>query len=217
MNHFRTKWTLDAEKFMSASEVKKLKRVIEDKAIADLAKGRTTWPRYWMVIDLALNTGMRVSELAGVRIGNIHLNTRQPRIRVTGKGNKTRDIYIPRALRDHLSEFLLWKGALGEGTDVNDFLLVSSHRRGFSSQTLQYAFKKSAREAGLPSYLSIHSTRHTFASFLFQKSKDLVLVQTLLGHASVSTTAVYTHTTAAAMTTAVNGLFEEGGDDNEDE
>jgi len=59
MNSFKQKWNLDRQKFMSEVEVRKLKRTIEDKAVADLQKGRTTWPRYWMVIDLAVNADDR--------------------------------------------------------------------------------------------------------------------------------------------------------------
>ena len=95
MRQFKQKWTLDREKFLSEAEVRKLRRVVEDKALADLQKGRTTWPRFWMTIDLAANAGLRVSEIANLKIGNLYLNSREPRIRVTGKGNRMmNDNYI---------------------------------------------------------------------------------------------------------------------------
>jgi integrase len=85
MRQFKRKWTLDRQKFLSEAEVKKLRRVVEDKALADLHKGRTTWPRFWMVIDLAAGAGLRVSEIANLKVENLYLNAREPRIRVTGK------------------------------------------------------------------------------------------------------------------------------------
>ena len=109
MRQFKQKWTLDREKFLSEAEVRKLRRVVEDKALADLQKGRTTWPRFWMTIDLAANAGLRVSEIANLKIGNLYLNSREPRIRVTGKGNRTRDVFISRDFMKHLSGFLEWK------------------------------------------------------------------------------------------------------------
>jgi len=75
MKQFNRKWTLDRQKFLSEVEVKKLRRVLEDKALADLQKGRTTWPRFWMAIDLAISAGLRVSEIAGLKVGNLFLNS----------------------------------------------------------------------------------------------------------------------------------------------
>ena len=67
MNAFSRKWTLDRQKYLSEAEVRKLRRAVGDKALADLQQGRTTWPRFWMAIDLALSAGLRVSEIVSVR------------------------------------------------------------------------------------------------------------------------------------------------------
>ena len=109
MRQFKRKWTLDRQKFLSETEVKKLRRVVEDKALADLQKGRTTWPRFWMAIDLAIGAGLRVSEIANLRVGHLYLNSKEPRLHVTGKGQKTRDVFISRELMKHLSQYLKWK------------------------------------------------------------------------------------------------------------
>lgn len=132
MNQFKQKWTLDRQKFLSEVEVKKLCRVLEDKALADLQKGRTTWPRFWMAIDLAISAGLRVSEIAGLKVGNLFLNPREPRLLVTGKGQKTRDVYISKGLMKHLSEYLKWKRLLDEPKENDDPLLMSSHGKGYS-------------------------------------------------------------------------------------
>jgi len=208
MRQFKQKWTLDRQKFLSESEVKKLRRVIEDKSLADLQKGRTTWPRFWMTIDLAVSAGLRVSEIANLRVDNLYLNSKEPRIRVTGKGNRTRDVFISRDLMKHLSSFLEWKRTMNEPIDKDDFLLMSSHGKSYSTRALQYAFKVSIKESGLPSYYSIHSLRHSYGTYLYQKTKDLRLVQKQLGHSSIATTTIYSDVTMEETVEAVNGLFE---------
>lgn len=210
MRQFNRKWTLDREKFLSETEVRKLRRTVEDKALADLQKGRTTWPRFWMVIDLGASAGLRVSEIANLKIADLYLNSREPRLRVTGKGNRTRDVFISRDLLKHLTGFLEWKRNMEESLDNSNFLLVSSHGKAYSTRALQYAFKVSLTEAGLPHYYSIHSLRHSYGTYLYQRTKDLRLVQKQLGHSSIATTTIYADVTVEQTLEAVNGLFEEG-------
>lgn len=215
MRQFNRKWTLDREKYLSEAEVKKLRRTVEDKSLADLQKGRTTWPRFWMVIDLAVGAGLRVSEIANLKIENLYLNTCEPRIRVTGKGNRTRDVFIAWDLMKHLAGFLEWKRTMDEPIDKGDFLLVSSHGKAYSTRALQYAFKESLKESGLPNYYSIHSLRHSYGTYLYQRTKELRLVQKQLGHSSIATTTIYADVTVEQTLDAVNGLFEDkpDGDD----
>ncbi|BBO73078.1 hypothetical protein DSCW_04950 [Desulfosarcina widdelii] len=212
MRQFNRKWTLDREKFLSEAEVKKLRRTVEDKALADLQRGRTTWPRFWVAIDLAVGAGLRVSEIANLKVGNLYLSTREPRLRVTGKGNRTRDVFISRDLMKHLSSFLKWKRTMDEPLDKDEFLLVSSHGKSYSTRALQYAFKVSLAEARLPKYYSIHSLRHSYGTYLYQRTKDLRLVQKQLGHSSIATTTIYADVTVEQTIEAVNGLFEDNPD-----
>lgn len=214
MNQFKRKWVLDRQKFLSEVEVKKLRRVLEDKALADLQKGRTTWPRFWMVVDLAVSAGLRVSEIAGLKVGNLFLNSREPRLLVTGKGQKTRDVYISKELMKHLLEYLNWKRLLDEPKEDDDPLLMSSHGKGYSTRTLQYAFKVSLKEAGLPKYYSIHACRHSYGTYLYRKTKDLRLVQKQLGHSSITTTTVYADVTVEETLEAVNGLYKKDDEDD---
>jgi site-specific recombinase XerD len=217
MRQFNRKWTLDREKFLSEAEVKKLRRTSEDKALADLQKGRTTWPRFWMAIDLAASAGLRVSEISNLKIDNLYLHTREPRIRVTGKGNRTRDVFISRDLMKHLTSFLEWKRTMEESADPDSFLLVSSHGKSYSTRALQYAFKVAMVESGLPIYYSIHSLRHSYGTYLYQRTKDLRLVQKQLGHSSIATTTIYADVTVEQTIEAVNGLFEEDDHDQDSE
>ena len=211
MRNFKRKWTPDRTKYMTAPEVTELRRVIEQRARADLEHGRTTWPRFWMALDLALGAGLRVSEIATLRIGNLYLNEKEPRLRVMGKGRKERDVFISVNLMKHLSDYLLWKRLMVEPMDPEAFVLVSSHRKQYSTRTLQYAFKVCLRVAGLPSYYSIHACRHSYGTLLYRNTKNLRLVQKQLGHSSITTSTVYADVTAEEAVAAVNGLFEGGG------
>ena len=211
MRNFKRKWTLDRTKYMTAPEVTELRRTIESKAQGDLEHGRTTWPRFWMALDLALGAGLRVSEIAGLRIGNLYLNSGESRMRVLGKGQKVRDVFISNGLTKHLSDYLLWKRLMAEPMDPEAFVLVSSHRKRYATRTLQYAFKVCLKVAGLPAYYSIHACRHSYGTLLYRNTKNLRLVQKQLGHSSITTSTVYADVSAEEAVAAANGLFEGGG------
>ena len=212
MKNFKRQWSLDRTKYMTAPEVTELRRVVEELANEDLEHGRTTWPRFWMTLDLALGAGLRVSEIAGLRIGNLYLNQREPRLRVTGKGKKVRDVFISNTLMNHLTEFLSWKRLMEEPTDTQDHVLLSSHRKPYSVRTLQYAFKVCTREAGLPGYYSIHACRHSYGTILYRNTKNLRLIQKQLEHSSITTSTVYADVSVEETMVAVNGLFEGGNE-----
>jgi site-specific recombinase XerD len=195
---------------MSEDEVLVLKKVVEREAISDLRNGRTTWPRFWMMIDLATSSGMRVSEIASLIIGDIYLNPFEPRLYVNGKGDKYRDIFIPSSLRRHISDYIKWKVAIEEPTEQGDYLLLSSHGYCYTARGLQYAFKICLETAGLPSYYSIHACRHSYGTYLYQRTKNLRMVQKQLGHSSINTTTVYADVTIEETIKGVNGLFEGG-------
>ena len=94
--------------------------------------------------------------MSNLIIDNLYLNVKEPRIRVTGKGNKTRDVFIARDLMKHISDFLEWKKVLGESINSKAYLLISSHGKSYSTRALQYAFKVALKKTGLPEYYSIH-------------------------------------------------------------
>jgi site-specific recombinase XerD len=212
MDHFKRSKGLERRKYMSEPEVRKLRRAVEDRAVADLAKGRTTWPRFWMVMDLATGTGMRVSEIGRLRIGHLFLGHQEPRIYVSrGKGGRSRDVFIAKALRKHLLDFISWKKLVGEPVGSDDPLLLSSHRRPYGTRMLQYAFKCALAAAGLRLDYSVHACRHSYGTFLYQRTKNLRMVQRQLGHSAITTTTIYTDVPVDEIVQGVNGLFQEQG------
>jgi len=121
-----------------------------------------------------------------------------------GKGRKKAYITIDSQLAKHLRAFLALKELAGEKTEPSDSLLTGSKNgKLYVRQALETQFKKILREAGLPSHSSIHSARHTFATYLLQKTKNLRLVQKQLRHSSPSITAVYADDTPEDIASAM--------------
>jgi len=109
------KWELKRERYMTRDEVLTLRRYSEDRAAADLAKGRISGVRAWAIIDFTSQTGLRVSEIANVRLEDLNLKARHPSVWVVGgKGRKTgkpsekdrEPVTLPRQLVKHLKEFI---------------------------------------------------------------------------------------------------------------
>ncbi len=198
----RKPWKLTPDKYLSKVEVKNLRKTVEEKSIVDLAKGRTTWPKVWMLIDLATKTGCRVAELAGIKIADLNLKG-EPYVHVLGKGSKQRDIFIDNGLVRHLKQYIrTYK------LKPDDYLLNTNGRK-FTTMGLQQQFKRACKATGLPEHYSIHAARHTYGTLLYEKEKNLRMVQNQLGHADVSTTAIYTHVTKEKTLAAVNRLYDD--------
>ncbi len=188
MNHY----TISREKFFSKEEMKRLLKVCEKNALTDLKAKRITWVTRHMLVRLALYSGLRVSEIAALKIGDLHFNGKENYLIVQhGKGERKRDVYLDTDLVKHLQDYLEIKKKWRE--PIHDDAPLFSGRRGnhYSSTALHISFKKAIEEAGLPKKYSIHSTRHTYATFLFAKTKSIRFVQKQLGHASIATTSLY--------------------------
>lgn len=208
------KWEITREKYMSLDEIRKLRRSSEDRALADLAKGRTSGVRSWAVIDLALSTGLRVSEISNVKVEDLTLSGSEPQLIVrNGKGGKSRTVTLPQELKRHLRDFISWKRRIGEPAGCEDYLLVTERGGKFTIRALQLLFKRAVKRAGLPEHLSIHACRHSYGTYLYQRTKDLRLVQDQLGHSSPSVTQVYSHITPEERVKSVNDLWEDQSTD----
>ena len=195
-------WKLTPDKYFSKAEVKNLRKTVEEKAIIDLAKGRTSWPKVWMMVDFALQTGLRVAELANTRIEDLQLKGEEPSVHVLGKGKKERDVILPKNLVKHLKKYISSQKL------KDDNFLLNTNGRKFTTMGLQQQFKRACKAAGLPAHYSIHAARHTYGTLLYEKEKDLRMVQDQLGHSDVTTSAIYAHVTKERLSAAVNGLYD---------
>ena len=182
-------WTIDRTKFMTPAQISILRRNAEDLAIIGLKRHLLIPPRDWMIIDLALSTGLRVSEISNLKEQDIFIGKNEFELIVTrGKGNKRRTVYFDPSLKAHLKKYIGWKHSLGK---KGPYLFFSKTNPKMCLESLERVFNKLRDRAGLPSHFSFHSQRHSYATILYSKAKDLRLVQKQLGHSSPTITTLY--------------------------
>ena len=143
------------------------------------------------VLELAYASGLRLAELRGLRLEQLHL--KEGFIIVIGKGNKERVVPVGRAAVDAIQRYLdVGRPVLvTPRTPANVFLT----QRGtpFAHSTMWLRIKNRVKRAGIGRNLTPHMLRHSFATHLLENGADLRVIQELLGHSSISTTEIYTH------------------------
>lgn len=143
------------------------------------------------MLEVLYATGLRVSELVSLRLGQIGLD--RGVLQVVGKGNKERLVPLGETALDWLQRYALEaRGVLMLGKR-NDSLFVTVRGAAMTRQMFWYLVKKYARQSGIQKPLSPHTLRHAFATHLLNHGADLRVVQLLLGHADITTTQIYTH------------------------
>lgn len=149
--------------------------------------------RDYAITTLFLNCGMRLSELVNINIKDIKFD--DCKMTVIGKGNKERTIYLNNACMRAVKEYLEVRPKEDVKYDSKDALFLSERRERISNRTVQYIIKNELRKAGLDTNkYSVHKLRHTAATLMYQYGNvDIRALQELLGHASISTTEIYTH------------------------
>lgn len=201
---------LTQEDFMSQEQITRLKETCRTAAQKAKEEGRKIPVRDWAVLHVALDAGLRASEICDLKIGDLLVTQGQSSIIVrSGKGNKKRGVTIGRDLQQHLRRFVSWKESVGEQTGEDNYLFVSPRGKSnrMSRQAVYHLFKRWADKADLPSRFSIHSCRHSYASMLYKSSDyNLRLVQAQLGHSSIQTTQVYADVLNEDAEQAVNDL-----------
>ena len=167
------------------------------------APGSDFWAlRDLLILEMLYSTGCRVSELAAMNV--TELDFKSGSTRVTGKGNKERSVFIGREALRVLKEYLLRRKMYAkvvssdlsgrtDGGDSDLALFLNRRRRRISVRGIQYIIDRYRRESGLARPISPHTFRHSFATHILNRGADIRIVQELLGHASLSTTQVYTH------------------------
>ena len=141
------------------------------------------------IMELFYSSGLRLSELLGLDLGDVDLRDRT--VRVTGKGRKTRIVPVGRHAADAIKSWLAERGGVAAVDERAVFTGQGGRRLG--PRIVQRRIARWARLMGLPVHVHPHMFRHSFASHLLESSGDLRAVQELLGHANISTTQVYTH------------------------
>jgi integrase/recombinase XerD len=144
------------------------------------------------LLEVMYSSGLRVSELCDLRLSNMYAE--QGFVKVVGKGNKERLVPIGREALKHLNFYLSGvRGHLDIKSGAEDLAFLSQRGRPLSRITVFTTLKKLAEQAGLRKTISPHTLRHSFATHLIEGGADLRAVQEMLGHASITTTEIYTH------------------------
>ena len=148
--------------------------------------------RDYCMVAFFLNCGMRLSELVGIDLADIDRS--KTKLRVIGKGNKERVIYLNDACRDALEEYLKVRSGGREITDKNA-LFISRLGKRVSRRTVQHVVYKYLDKAGLGyKHMSTHKLRHTAATLMYQEGHvDVRVLKEILGHEQLNTTQIYTH------------------------
>ncbi len=196
---------MDRTKYLSLDEVKRLRESTMGLAALDLQHGRQQGPLAWMVVDLALSTGLRVSEIAALTLRDVDSKRLTITVtRVKKKLRKPESLAVDKALLDHITEYM----ANQRKPDAGDQLLVGK-QGPLTAQGLQRVWKSAVKRAGLPKELSIHCGRHTLATHLLAKTHNLRQVQKQLGHSSPTVTAnMYADITDENIRSGVSGVYD---------
>ncbi|TWU24629.1 site-specific tyrosine recombinase XerD [Bythopirellula polymerisocia] len=151
------------------------------------------WLRDRAILELLYATGCRVSELATLKLADMH---RAERYCIChGKGDKQRIVPLGRRAVEAVERYLAdERPQLAErGKAMSDALILSPRGTGLRRERIWELIKRYALRVGVPSEISPHSLRHSFATHLLAGGADLRQVQEMLGHASIATTQIYTH------------------------
>ena len=153
--------------------------------------------RDYAILTIFLNCGLRISELCGLNLQDVQ----EEALRVLGKGNKVRIVYLNDACLDALRAYLAVRRPI-TGRDRNALFLSSRNER-ISKSTVHALVKKHISAAGLDStQYSSHKLRHTAATLMLQNGVDVRAVQEVLGHEHLNTTEIYTHIDNEALRVA---------------
>ena len=161
--------------------------------------------RDYAIITLFLNCGMRLSELVGINLSDVDRDLRS--LRVLGKGNKERIIYLNDACKDALIPYLAERLELSQSTKLNTTaLFLSRLEKRISQKTVQWMVYKYLDLAGLEArHYSVHKLRHTAATLMYQSGQvDVRVLKDILGHEQLNTTQIYTHVSNASMEQAMS-------------
>lgn len=166
-------------------------------ALGEGKKNNTIQLRDKAILELLFSTGLRVSELANLKIADINLKREEFSVR--GKGSKVRVVFLSAQAKHWLEQYLAARH------DVSPYMFVALDRAKtgredgdvapLTSRSIERIIAKYARAVGIMKKITPHTLRHSFATDLLRNGADIRSVQSMLGHSSITTTQIYTHVT----------------------
>ena len=146
-----------------------------------------------LILELLFATGIRVSELANIKLVNLDINSKE--LKVMGKGKKERIVFFGPSAQTAIKDYMKnSRGILLNGKQ-SDYLLLNHLGNKLTDRGIRLIINKIIKECALAIKVSPHTFRHTFATMMLSNGCSIKSVQELLGHASLNTTSIYTHLT----------------------
>ena len=174
--------------FLTKEEIERILEVLDEKKLTGL--------RDRAIIQVLYSTGLRISELCGLNKNDISLKTGEFSVR--GKGRKVRVVFLTSEAKNALEKYFIKRGDSYSPLFINNKKkpdLTNDNKLRLTRNFITTMISKTARLAGITKPVSAHTLRHSFATTLLQAGADIRSVQEMLGHASISTTQIYTHVT----------------------
>ena len=185
-------WTPDHSKWLVGNELQ---------AVLDYCKEKRK-SRDFLFASLLLESGIRVSELCKLRVKNCLLDGNSFLRIEKSKGGKTRNVLIPDKLKKQISEHIK-----SNKLTSDDFLILSNWGKPYTRFGARKLFMQIVKEATGRKDVSIHGSRHSYASEIYRKSKDLLLVKNQLGHSSLNVSQIYMHADTEQTMNTLNNIF----------
>ncbi len=181
-------------KFLTLNESERMLEAVEQSQTPEAL-------RDYCIVTLFLNCGFRLSELIGMNVGDVDFYNRQ--VRVLGKGNKERIVYLNDACLASISEYI---SARENPPEEPSALFLSRNHRRISKRRVQQIVEQALQAAGLGGRgLSTHKLRHTAATLMYQHANvDTLTLRDILGHQSIATTEIYTHLSSEQRQDAID-------------
>ena len=152
------------------------------------------------LIELLYSTGLRVSEIANLKMGDIDFEKSE--IKILGKGNKQRVVIFNNKSKEKIIKYL--KNDKRFISLKTEALFQNKFKKALSPRSIQRLLKKYLNFSGINSKYSTHTLRHTFATHLLEGGADIKVIQQLLGHSSPETTKIYTHVSSPTLKNVYN-------------
>ena len=138
-----------------------------------------------LIIELLYATGIRVSELVNIKLNDITDDS----IKILGKGDKERIVFFNDVCKKYLDKYLIKRDEISK----SDYLIINHNGKKITTRMIRIIINDLIKQTSIMKHVSPHVIRHTFATHLLNNGCDLLTVQELLGHSSISTTGIYTH------------------------
>jgi integrase/recombinase XerC len=184
-----------APAFLTDAEVRRLLKALTGRTSPLVHRDRT-------LIETFLGTGIRLQELVALDLADVDLDAKHLYIR-RAKGGQPQVKFLNTHLRGILRGYLQWRKKQGEYCPA---LFISQRGTRLSSRQVGYRFAHWLQEAGIEKAITPHGLRHTFATRLYSRTGDLLVVQRALGHRNIATTEIYTHLVDGALEDALERL-----------